>query len=211
MWPACSACARAFAFTLHASERVLAALAANSIFNVLDRRRVSRTALPLDEAIEVSGGRHIEAFAVPGKVALYLEDAAAGPSFGTQAGDTLGLKVADRIERNGVLLHSGLRGGGCRPGARLRGAALVLFDGTLYTDDEMIAQGLSDKTGARMGHISMSGPQGSMAAFAGARRQAADLRAHEQFQSGAARGRPGARAVERAGWEVAHDGMEIRL
>ena len=30
----------------------------------------------------------------------------------------------------------------------------------------MIAQGLSDKTGARMGHISMSGPQGSMAAFA---------------------------------------------
>ena len=44
--------------------------------------------------------------------------------------------------------------------------ALVLFDGTLYTDDEMIAQGLSDKTGRRMGHISMSGPQGSMAAFA---------------------------------------------
>ena len=29
----------------------------------------------------------------------------------------------------------------------------------------MIAQGLSDKTGARMGHISMSGPKGSIAAF----------------------------------------------
>ncbi len=32
------------------------------------------------------------------------------------------------------------------------------FDGTLYTDDEMIRQGLLNKTGARMGHISISGP-----------------------------------------------------
>ncbi len=36
----------------------------------------------------------VEAFPVPGKVALYLEDANAGPGFGTQAGDTLALKVS---------------------------------------------------------------------------------------------------------------------
>ena len=34
-------------------------------------------------------------FAVPGKVALYLENAAAGPNFGTQAEDTIGLE--DRV------------------------------------------------------------------------------------------------------------------
>ena len=98
-----------------------------------------------------------------------------------------------------------------RLAARLRGAQLVLFDGTLYTDDEMIAQGLSAKTGKRMGHISMSGPEGSMAAFA-----ALDVErrvyVHMNNSNPALReGGPERRAVERAGWEVAFDGMEIRL
>ncbi len=49
----------------------------------------------------------------------------------------------------------------------MRGADLVMFDGTLWRDDEMIAEGLGTKTGQRMGHMSMSGPDGSIAAFAG--------------------------------------------
>ena len=61
------------AFTLYASARVHAALAANSIFNVLDARAVERTVLPLDRPLELQGGLAIEAFAVAGKVALYLE------------------------------------------------------------------------------------------------------------------------------------------
>ena len=88
-----------FAFGLYASERVLAVLATNPIFNVLDRSRVSRVPLPLDKSIEVMPGLRIEAFAVPGKVALYMEDETAGPSLGTQAGDTLGLKVSDPTGR----------------------------------------------------------------------------------------------------------------
>ena len=95
--------------------------------------------------------------------------------------------------------------------ARLRDAALVLFDGTLYTDDEMIAQGLSSKTGRRMGHISMSGPQGSIAALAGL-----DVKrkvfVHINNSNPVLRDdSPERRAVEQAGWEVANDGMEIRL
>ena len=59
------------------------------------------------------------------------------------------------------------------------GASLVLFDGTLYTDDEMISQGSSSKTGARMGHISIAGPSGSLARFAASERYAAHLCAYE--------------------------------
>ena len=72
-----------FAFTLYASARVLEALAANSIFNVLDARpgaagraRGSATAA---RQCGVGLGLTVEAFPVPGKVALYLEDPAAGP------------------------------------------------------------------------------------------------------------------------------------
>ena len=47
----------------------------------------------------------------------------------------------------------------------LSGADLLLFDGTVWSDDEMSKTGTGAKTGARMGHIAMSGPDGSMAAL----------------------------------------------
>jgi pyrroloquinoline quinone biosynthesis protein B len=75
----------------------------------------------------------------------------------------------------------------------------------------MIAQGLSDKTGRRMGHMSMSGGQGSMAAFAalGVERR---IYVHINNSNTALREGSAERiAVERAGWEIGFDGMEIRL
>ena len=97
------------AFTLHASARVHAALAANSIFNVLDARAVERAVLPLDRPVELQGGLSIEAFVVAGKVALYLEGEA-----NTEDGDTLGIKLTDARQRCFGLLYPGLRSGGCR-------------------------------------------------------------------------------------------------
>jgi pyrroloquinoline quinone biosynthesis protein B len=201
------------AFTLYASQRVLEALAANSIFNVLSSRHVTRVALPLDRRVEVSVGLAIEAYAVPGKVALYLEDTS--DQFGTREGDSIGLKVSDPA--TGAAFHyiPGCAGVDAGLAQRLRGARLVLFDGTLYTDEEMIAQGLSEKTGKRMGHISMSGPpgsmEGSMAAFAalGVERR---IYVHMNNSNPVLREDSPERAeVARAGWEIAHDGMEIRL
>ena len=48
---------------------------------------------------------------------------------------------------------------------KLKGAPLLFFDGTLYTNDEMIVQGLMNKTGDRIGHMNMSGANGTMATF----------------------------------------------
>ena len=196
-------------FTLYGSKRVLDALAANSIFNVLSPQAVARIALPLGQAIEVAGGLAVEPYPVPGKVALYLEGA--GPTFGTREGDSIGLKVSDPA--TGAAFHyiPGCASVDADLGRRLQGAPLVLFDGTLYTDDEMIAQGLSDKTGARMGHVSISGPTGSMAAFQalGVERR---IYVHMNNSNPVLREDGAERAqVERAGWEVAFDGMEVRL
>jgi pyrroloquinoline quinone biosynthesis protein B len=197
------------AFTLYASARVLSALAANRIFNVLQNARVPRVAMALGQPIEVLGGLRVEAFAVPGKVALYLEGA--GPEFGTREGDTIGLEVSEPATGAAFTYIPGCAAVDEALAARLRGARLVLFDGTLYTDDEMIAQGLSEKTGKRMGHIPMSGPEGSLAAFAalGVERR---VYVHMNNSNPVLREISPERAeVERAGWEVAFDGMEIRL
>jgi pyrroloquinoline quinone biosynthesis protein B len=200
-----------FAFGLYASERVLSVLASNPIFNVLDRARVPRIPLRLGEPLEVMPSLRIEAFAVPGKVALYMEDETAGPSLGTEAGDTLGLKVSGADGRGAFFYIPGCAAVDPELARRLKGAALVLFDGTLYTDEELIAQKLSTKTAKRMGHISMSGPDGSIAAFASldVKRR---IYVHMNNSNPVLReGSDERAAVERAGWEVAFDGMEIRL
>jgi pyrroloquinoline quinone biosynthesis protein B len=203
-----------FPFSVYATERVLQTLAANRIFDVLDHRVVERVPLTIGRPVELTGGGAplgltLEAFAVPGKVALYLEDADAGPGFGTREGDTIGLRMADASSGAAFFYIPGCATVDAVLAGRLRGASLVLFDGTLYSDDEMIAQGLSSKTGARMGHISMSGPEGSIAAFAplDVKRR---IFVHLNNSNPALReDSPERRQLESAGWEVAFDGMEI--
>ena len=203
-------------FTVYASEQVLAVLASNSIFDVLDRKLVARKAMPLGQPFAVEGpegpiGLEIEAFPVPGKVALYLEDAAAGEGFGTKEGDTVGLKVTETATGAHFFFVPGCAKVDPPTEKRLRGAPLLFFDGTLYTNDEMIVQGLMNKTGDRIGHMNMSGPNGSMATFAGLN-VARKIFIHVNNSNPALReDSPERRAVEAAGWEVSYDGMTIRI
>ena len=44
---------------------------------------------------------------------------------------------------------------------RCDGAEVLFFDGTLWADDEMVRDGIGIKTGKRMGHMSVSGEDGS--------------------------------------------------
>jgi pyrroloquinoline quinone biosynthesis protein B len=204
-----------FAFTIYATERVLATLAANRIFDVLDLRLVERVSLAMGGTLEFGGegprGLTLEAFPVPGKVALYLEDAGAGPGLGTREGDTVGLRISEPASGAAFFYIPGCGAVDAALATRLRHAPLVFFDGTLYDDDEMIAQGLSSKTGRRMGHISMSGAEGAIAAFRGlgVKRR---IFVHINNSNPVLReDSPERHAVEAAGWEVAFDGMEIRL
>ena len=103
-------------FSLYASRRVLDALKANTIFDILAPQLVVRAELPLGAPIETHGagidlGIAIEAFAAPGKIALYLEDAGAA-DFGTRTGDTLGLRIIETSQRQVVLLYPWLRATG---------------------------------------------------------------------------------------------------
>ena len=75
----------------------------------------------------------------------------------------------------------------------------------------MIRAGVGTKTGRRMGHMSMTGDHGSMAAFRDldiARKVYVHINNTNPVLID---GSDEARAVERAGFEVAFDGMEIEL
>lgn len=194
------------AFRLYATPRVLAVLDDNPVFQVLDRELVRRLPLNLGTTVD-SGGLSIEPFAVPGKVALYLEDGT--PEIGAQTEDTIGL----RLQADGGSFCFVPSCAEVKPdlAARLAGCELLFFDGTVYDDDEMIKAGTGTKTGRRMGHMSVAGPDGSLAALAGldvARKIYIHINNTNPILLDDA---PERERVAAAGWEVAYDGMEIEL
>jgi pyrroloquinoline quinone biosynthesis protein B len=204
------------AFTVYGTKRVLDVLASNSIFDVLDANVVKRVVMEYGAPFAVDGpggpvGITIEAFGVPGKIPLYLEETRAGAGLGTQEGDSSGLKVTETATGRHFYFIPGCAKLDDPLRARLKGAPLLFFDGTLYTNDEMIAQGLLNKTGERIGHMNMSGRVGSIAQIAplGVSRK---IFIHVNNSNPALRdGSPERAAVEKAGWEVAYDGMEVRV
>lgn len=204
------------AFTVYGTKRVLGILAANSIFDVLNPELVKRVAVTLGKPFAVEGpqgevGLTIEPFPVPAKVPLYLEDASAGPDYGAQEEDTLGLKVIETATGRHFFYIPGCARLDDALRARLKDAPLVFFDGTLYTNDEMIVQGLLDKTGERIGHMNMSGEKGSVASLAPLN-IARKIYIHINNSNPVLReGSPERKAVEAAGWEVSYDGMEVKL
>jgi pyrroloquinoline quinone biosynthesis protein B len=81
----------------------------------------------------------------------------------------------------------------------------------VWRDEELIATGLGTKTGQGMGHIAMSGDQGAIAALAG-------LDIGQKIFLHINNSNPALLAdseerkmVERAGWQIPADGMEITL
>lgn len=202
-------------FALYGHPRVLDVLAKNSVFNVLNPAFVARRPLPIEADLALADGRDmplgltIKAFTVPGKIALWLEDPNA-PGFGTQAGDTIGLEIS--AEGSPSVFYIPACAEMPAPLAeRLRGAEAVFFDGTLWRDDEMIAAGVGVKTGQRMGHMSCSGPDGTIAAFAGLDVRRKIFIHINNTNPLLIADSPERAEAARAGWDVAYDGMEISL
>ncbi len=203
-------------FSIYGSEQVMATLDANSIFEVCARDVVPRHRLELDKPAKLSGdgidlGLTVIPFAVPGKIALFLEHGSETDNFGSRDGDTIGLEVRDDKTGKSFFYIPGCAEVDAPLAKRIKGAGLVFFDGTLFTDGEMIDQGLMQKTGHRMGHISMSGADGSIAAFTPLdvkRRIYVHINNSNPALDETSQAR---KTVEQAGWEVGYDGMEVAL
>ena len=203
-------------FNIYAAERVLETLNANSIFNVLNPDKVGRHPIKLNASFLPEGpngpmGLKVTPFPVPGKVALYLEDKGNKENFGTQEGDTIGLFIQDTETNKNFYYIPGCATLDHPLQERLQGAQLLFFDGTLFTNTEMLDQGLLPKTGERMGHMNMSGEDGSLNAFK-------NLNIKQKIYIHINNSNPVLRetskerqTVEAAGWQVAYDGMEISL
>ena len=193
-------------FSLHATGQTLAIIDNNPMFAALARDVVLRRAASFDEFFGLPGRVEGEFFAVPGKIPLYLE--AQSPPADAAPATNVGIELRANGAR--LVFLPGVAAVTDKILKRLARADAILFDGTLFEDDEMIHLGVGSKTGRRMGHMPIDGADGSLAAVAGIKARRIYIHLNNTNPV-LIEDSPERRRVEAAGWEVAYDGMEIML
>jgi pyrroloquinoline quinone biosynthesis protein B len=151
-------------------------------------------------------GLVLSTIAVPGKLPIHLEGLLSPDSE-----DNVALRI--RESRTGRLLVYAPAIGAVTSMVRaaLEGVDCLFFDGTFWSSNELPAQGLGTRRAEDMAHVPVGGPQGSLAAL-GATSGARRIYIHINNTNPLLReDSPERQAVDRQGWEVAYDGMEVVL
>ncbi|HXU90042.1 MAG TPA: pyrroloquinoline quinone biosynthesis protein PqqB [Methylomirabilota bacterium] len=161
------------------------------------------------DVVDVEGratGLTAEAVVTPGKPPVHLEGQKT-----PEPEDSVGIRVRETRTGRTLAYLSGV--GAINDDVRraVDGADAVFFDGTFWSADELPAQGLGTKRAEQMAHLPVAGPNGSLAQLTG-------VRAGQRVYIHVNNTNPMLRedsteraAVTAAGWDVAWDGMEVRL
>ncbi len=195
-------------FTLYATSSVMAHTQ-GGVFGVLNPEVVTRRIVALDEVIDTGLGFTLTAFVTPGKIPLYMESSdEAQIETAAEGENTVGIEMRKGDRRFYYMPSCARMTDALRK--RLEGAEILFFDGTTFEEDELIRQGLMQKTAGRMGHMAMNGERGSLRALDDVR-IGRKIFVHINNSNPALRCDSAERAqVEAAGWQIGHDGLLIK-
>jgi pyrroloquinoline quinone biosynthesis protein B len=200
---------------VYATESVRRGFAEDHVlYRTLERFAGQVTWRPLklgDECDVVGPGGHpiglsMEAVAAPGKAPIHLEHRGPG-----SPEDNVALRIRE-IRSGRVLAYAGAAAGLSDEMRRaFDGADALFFDGTFWSSDELPALGLGTKRAEDMAHLPVGGSAGSLARLANLR-AGRRVYIHINNTNPMLREDSAERAqVTAAGWEIAEDGMEVRL
>ena len=185
----------------------------NVLYRTLERFPGQTTWRPLklgreESVADVEGrplGLTVEPLSAPGKPPIHLEPAPADPEH------NIGVRIREPATGRVVAYFSAAAGLTGEMRRAVEDADAVFFDGTFWSSDELPALGLGTKRAEDMAHLPVGGPDGSLARLA-------DLKARRRIYIHVNNTNPMLRedspqhaAVTAAGWELAWDGMEVRL
>lgn len=183
----------------------------NPIFRVLghycgvERRRLDTSGEEF--SLDRVAGVRWRAIAVAGKPAPY------SPHRGAPVrGDNVALVIRDAASGKAVVYAPGV--GAIEPAlwSALEASACVLVDGTFWSDEEMVAQGLAARRARDLGHLPQSGAGGMLEWLAQLPRATRKILIHVNNTNPILdEDSPERAALASAGVEVAWDGMEIVL
>lgn len=129
----------------------------------------------------------------------------------TVPGDNVGIKIEDTRTGKNLFYAPGL--GVAEPHVLeyMENADTVLVDGTVWTDDEMSHEGISDKRAQEMGHLDQSS-EGGIMSLLNAMQKPRKILIHINNTNPILNEESEQRQIlNKAGIEVAYDGMDIEL
>jgi pyrroloquinoline quinone biosynthesis protein B len=168
-------------------------------------------------------GLRVEAFEVAGGAPLYYRRGhpstvssqtlgmISGDSARSASGHTIGVKIHSAESNSSVVYVPGAGRADESVLSQLSPKDTLLWDGTFWTDDELVQLGISERRAAEMGHLPISGAGGSLESF---REVALGRKVYIHINNTnpiLREGSPQRLEVEAAGWEVGYDGMEVEL
>ena len=193
-------------FMLCATASTLSVIEDNNVFAVLAPELVRRQVITTGQPCELPGNLQGELFAVPGKAPLFLEGE--NPETASETAGTAGVELCAGGAR--LAYVPGAAAVTAEMRERLARADVVFFDGTLFSDDEMIATKTGSKSGRRMGHMPIDGIGGSLGALEGLRARRIYVHINNTNPI-LVEGSPERDYVTSKGWEVAEDDLEVSL
>ena len=151
-----------------------------------------------------SSGLCYEAFPVPGKPPAYLTGLVA-----ESAEATIAYKIIDAVSQRSLVYLPAIKHIDSDVMTMLESCDCFFFDGTCWSDDELVLLGLSQKTSLSMGHVPISGPIGSLVQLARLQRARKIYTHMNNTNPLLLEDAPERQIVAEAGWDVAFDGMEF--
>ncbi|SFJ76526.1 pyrroloquinoline quinone biosynthesis protein PqqB [Methylophaga sulfidovorans] len=129
----------------------------------------------------------------------------------TVPGDNIGMRIEDTRTGKNLFYAPGL--GVAEPHVMeyMANADMVLVDGTVWTDDEMSHEGISNKRAQEMGHLDQSSKGGIMEILSGMDKPRKFLIHINNTNPILNEESPQRKTLEAAGIEVSYDGMDIEL
>ncbi|BBI61816.1 hypothetical protein HSBAA_31220 [Vreelandella sulfidaeris] len=127
-------------------------------------------------------------------------------------GDNLGLFITDETTGKSLCYAPGLGQPTEEVMGYLKKADVVMVDGTVWEDDELIRTGVGTSTGQQMGHLALNGLGGMREYLATLPAATRKILIHINNTNPILdEGKRGARALDQEHIEVAFDGMRLTL
>lgn len=133
--------------------------------------------------------------------------------FGTEEGgeSVVGYRITDGHTGRALVYLPGAQQLTASVSAHLEGCTCLLFDGTCWRDDELIQLGIANKTSREMGHLPISGADGSLEQLAPLPIERKIYIHINNTNPILLEDAPERRIVEEHGLEVAADGLELEI
>jgi pyrroloquinoline quinone biosynthesis protein B len=185
----------------------------NVLFRTLTRFNGQVTWVPL--ALDVSqpllllngeaSGLSVIALPLPGKLPIHLDGQT------PCAGDNIGLRITESATGKAFAYLPAVGAHSPAVERAANAANAVFLDGTFWSNDELIEQGLGDKCAQDMAHWPIGGPTGSLTWFRNLSTEHRVLIHINNTNPILRDDSPERQTVRDAGLVVAHDGMELSL